>query len=119
MLVKQFSGLKHCFGVWYDVNMLSVTVSTRNANATKYTLTYLYVNACRLIAELSPGKKGGDYELPFGGRIHIPAGILGKKDVITCCMMSPSDRYKYMPPLKLVSTLYLTVHYVNYTMCVQ
>ena len=56
----------------------------------------------RLIAELAPGKKGGDFDLPFGGRISIEAGTLNKKDVVTCCMISPSDRYKYIPPLRYI-----------------
>ena len=53
----------------------------------------------RLIAEISPGKKGGEFSLPFGGNIVVPSGTFGKKDVVTCCMVSPSDRYKYQPPL--------------------
>ena len=72
-------------------------------------MTFLLVQSGRLIAELSPGKKGGEYELPFGGQVNIPGGILGKKDVITCCMMSPSDRYKYMPPLRLVADLFSNI----------
>ena len=54
----------------------------------------------RLIAEISPGKKGGVFELPFGGKLSVGSGLLGKKDVVTCCMVSPSDRYKYLPSLR-------------------
>ncbi|ELT97503.1 hypothetical protein CAPTEDRAFT_221462 [Capitella teleta] len=65
----------------------------------------------RLIAELSPGKKGGEFSLPFGGKLIIPSGLLGKKDVVTCCMVSPSDRHKYQPNLEadehLLSEIFL------------
>ena len=56
----------------------------------------------RMIAEVTSGKKGGDFRLPFGGNITVPAGTMGKKDVVTCCMTSPSDRFKYQPPLRYI-----------------
>ncbi len=62
-------------------------------------------NCFRLIAEISPGKKGGDFELPFGGQISIQPGTLNKRDVVTCCMVTPSDRFKYQPSLRYVLTL--------------
>ena len=54
----------------------------------------------RLISEITPGKKGGDFELPFGGKISVPSGVFQKRDVVTCCIVSPSNRYKYLPPLR-------------------
>ena len=55
---------------------------------------------CRLIAEFSPGKKGGILSLPIaGGSITVQPATLAKKDVITCCVISPNDRYKHQPPL--------------------
>lgn len=64
-----------------------------------------------MIAEITPGKKGGNFDLPFGGRISVHAGCFGKKDVVTCCMVAPSSRYKYLPPLgpqeKLLSEILL------------
>ena len=65
-----------------------------------------------MIAEIAPGKKGGSFDLPFGGKIHIqPATFQHKKDVVTCCVVSPSNRFKYMPPLRpyeqLLSEIFL------------
>ena len=54
----------------------------------------------RLISEVTPGKKGGVFELPFGGTLTVPPGAFYKKDVVTCCQVSPSNRYKYLPPLR-------------------
>ena len=62
------------------------------------TLTLIYFPS-RMIAEITPGKKGGDFELPFGGNITIPPSCFGKKDVVTCCMVVPGSRHKYLPPL--------------------
>jgi len=45
-------------------------------------------------------KKGADFNLPFGGELSVPPGTFSKKDLITCCMVSPSDRFKYQPPIK-------------------
>ena len=55
----------------------------------------------RLIGEFTPGKNGGRYEFPFGGQMTVDSGVVGnKRDVISCSMVSPSDRYKYAFDLK-------------------
>ena len=55
----------------------------------------------RLIGEFTPGKNGGRYEFPFGGQMTVDSGVVGnKRDVISCSMVSPSDRYKYVFELK-------------------
>ena len=64
-----------------------------------------------MVSEVTPGKKGGDFPLSFGGTLSVPQGTMGKRDVITVCQVSPSDRHKYLPPLqngeKLLSEIYL------------
>ena len=64
-----------------------------------------------MIAEVTPGKKGGTFDLPFGGHMTIQPSCFGKKDVVTCCMVASSSRYKYLPPLgpneKLLSEILL------------
>ena len=74
------------------------------------------------MVEIATGKKGGDFDLPYGGRISIPGGAVGKKDTVTCCVVSPSDRHKYLPDLstneKLLSEIYLLAsRYENSVMC--
>ena len=56
-----------------------------------------------MLAEFTTNKKGVDHNLPFGGEICIPPGALGKKDVVTCCIVSPSDRFKHLPPIRYAS----------------
>lgn len=71
-----------------------------------------------MIAEITPGKKGGDFNFPFGGGISIPAGIYNKKDVLTCCQVSPSDRHKYQPSTspeeRLISEVFLLASSTKY-----
>ena len=64
-----------------------------------------------MLTEITPGKRGGEFELIFGGTVAIESGTFTKKDVVTCFMVSPSNRYKYMPPLeddeKLMSEIFI------------
>ena len=85
------------------------TNSRRNTKVTnsfsRLIIVYYTCFHPRLISEITPGKKGGEFELPFGGKLTVPSGVFQKKDVVTCCQVSPSNRYKYLPPLK-----YLFIH---------
>ncbi|KAI0234863.1 hypothetical protein LSAT2_014760 [Lamellibrachia satsuma] len=66
----------------------------------------------RLTGEFAPGRKGGRYEFPFGGYMTVDSGVVNnKKGVVSCCMVSPSDRHEYAFELKpyevLVSEFFL------------
>ncbi|XP_076458017.1 uncharacterized protein LOC143291763 isoform X2 [Babylonia areolata] len=45
----------------------------------------------------SPGRSGGTYDLPLGGRLVVPDGICSKKDTITCTVVPPNLRWRYTP----------------------
>ncbi|XP_062610303.1 uncharacterized protein LOC134272084 isoform X2 [Saccostrea cucullata] len=74
----------------------------------------------------SPGKKGGNFGLPLGGKLILPDGLFGKKDTISCQVASPSLRWKYYPTLPSyehitseIYTLQSTMHPLKKTVIVQ
>lgn len=74
----------------------------------------------------SPGKKGGNFGLPNGGKLILPEGLFGKKDTITCQVASPSQRWKYYPTLPSyehitseIYTLQSTMHPLKKSVIIQ
>lgn len=64
-------------------------------------LIYFLCYYFRLISEHTPGKKGGSFDFSFGGKLIVPTGLFSKKEAITICAVSPSDRHKFAPIIQL------------------
>ncbi|KAK3107162.1 hypothetical protein FSP39_008363 [Pinctada imbricata] len=73
-------------------NQCSVSVTTMNRDAILDDDAHLHVS-------YTPGKKGGNFGLPLGGKLSIPDGLFTKKQNISCQVAAPSQRWRHLPTL--------------------
>ncbi|XP_076438464.1 uncharacterized protein LOC143277498 [Babylonia areolata] len=57
----------------------------------------LMCEEANLKATYRPGADGGTYGLPLGAKLVLGEGVCGKKDWITCQVVSPADRWRHNP----------------------
>lgn len=63
-----------------------------------------------------PGKAGGNFILPLGGKLIVPEGTCGKRDTIVCLVPPPNERWKMIPHFQgehLTSEIYILTGTVN------
>ncbi|KAL8617845.1 hypothetical protein ACOMHN_040193 [Nucella lapillus] len=48
-----------------------------------------------LKATYHPGKEGGTFGLPLGGKVIVGEGVCGRKDWVSCTVASPADRWRH------------------------
>ena len=52
------------------------------------------------IIEFVPGKKGGEFALPSGGKVRVPGSAVATKEAMTLSKVPPYDRHSLLPELK-------------------